>query len=101
MTFHAITPTCLLLFKRQLHSVIRPKLEVIKIFGSEDGVADEQSIMHNRTKLPPTAKFVRIEGANHAQFGYYGFQLGDNSATISKEKQQAETANQIVEFVKQ
>jgi hypothetical protein len=27
---------------------------------------------------------VPIEGGNHAQFGWYGFQDGDNAATISR-----------------
>ena len=49
-------------------------------------MADEKSIMCNRSKLPETTKMVKIEGANHAQFGYYGFQLSDNSAKISMEE---------------
>ena len=73
----------------------------MKIYGSKDGVADEKSIIDNKPKLPATVKFVKIDGANHAQFGYYGFQLGDNTATISREQQQAETLKNIIEFVKQ
>lgn len=74
-------------------------ISVLKIYGSNDGVADEKSILENRSKLPESTKFVRIEGANHSQFGYYGFQLGDNSANISREQQQAETLNTIMEFI--
>jgi len=44
---------------------------------------------------------VKLEGANHNQFGYYGFQLGDNAATISRKKQQAETLKEIIEFIRQ
>jgi hypothetical protein len=29
---------------------------------------------------------VSIEGGNHAQFGWYGPQEGDNPATISREE---------------
>ncbi|MBF4473648.1 alpha/beta hydrolase [Flavobacterium sp. HJJ] len=75
------------------------KIPVLKIYGSKDGVADEKSIWDNRSKLPKTAKFQRIEGGNHSQFGYYGFQLGDNKATISREKQQAETLKIIMDFI--
>lgn len=57
--------------------------------------------MDNKPKLPATVKLVKTDGANHAQFGYYGFQLGDNRATISREQQQAETLKHIMEFVKQ
>ena len=74
-------------------------IPVLKIYGSKDGVADEKSILDNRSKLPESAKFFRIEGANHAQFGYYGSQLGDDNAEISREQQQAETLNSIMEFI--
>ena len=82
-------------------SLADSKIPVMKIYGSEDGVADEKSIMENKTKLPGTTKFIKIHGANHAQFGYYGYQLGDNSAKISREKQQAETLKNILEFIKE
>jgi hypothetical protein len=35
--------------------------------------------------------WVEIVGGNHAQFGWYGDQQGDNPATISREEQQAQT----------
>lgn len=75
------------------------KLPVLKIYGSRDGVADVADIEANKGNLPATAEFVRIEGANHAQFGYYGFQFGDNSATISRSEQQTETLKHILAFV--
>ncbi len=77
------------------------KIPILKIYGSKDGVADEKSIMENKTKLPETAKFVRINGANHSQFGYYGSQLGDGRAEISREQQQTETVRNIIEFINQ
>jgi len=77
------------------------KFPVLKIYGSKDGVAEEKSILANKSKLPETTKFVQIKGANHSQFGYYGFQLGDKRADISREQQQAETLQHIIEFVKQ
>ena len=76
-------------------------IPILKIYGSDDGVADEKTIFQNKSKLPATTKFVKIEGANHAQFGYYGFQFGDNSARISREKQQNETLKCILDFVNQ
>jgi pimeloyl-ACP methyl ester carboxylesterase len=75
------------------------KIPVLKIFGSNDGVADEKSILENKSKLPASVKFVRIAGANHSQFGYYGSQLGDNKAEISREQQQVETLNSIMAFI--
>ncbi|RZK56576.1 MAG: hypothetical protein EOO87_05140 [Pedobacter sp.] len=75
------------------------KIPILKIYGSKDGVADEKSILENKSKLPVDARLVKIEGANHAQFGYYGFQLGDNSATISRTEQQELTLKHILNFV--
>lgn len=80
-------------------SLAGSKLPVMKIYGSRDGVADERSILDNRSKLPATTKFVRIAGANHSQFGCYGFQFGDNSATITRDRQQEETLKSILEFI--
>ncbi len=74
-------------------------ISILKIYGSKDGIADEKSILANKSKLPATTKFIRIDGANHSQFGYYGFQLGDNKANISREQQQAETLQHILEFI--
>lgn len=71
----------------------------MKIYGSNDGIADEKTIFKNKSKLPADTKFIKIEGANHGQFGYYGFQLGDDSATISREKQQEETLRHILNFI--
>jgi hypothetical protein len=80
-------------------SLAESKIPIMKIYGSKDGVADEKTIFKNKAKLPPNTKFIKIEGANHAQFGYYGFQLGDDSATISREKQQEETLRHILNFI--
>ncbi len=44
-----------------------------------------EDINKNKSKLPLTTKYVLIEGANHSKFGYYGFQLGDNKASIARE----------------
>jgi pimeloyl-ACP methyl ester carboxylesterase len=66
-------------------------IPVTKLYGTRDCVADSATIFDNAHLLPPSARFVRIEGANHRQFGWYGTQLGDCSATISREDQQART----------
>jgi len=80
-------------------SYVDSKVPILKIYGSNDGVATENSIFENKSKLPGTTKFVRIQGANHSQFGYYGFQLGDHKAGITREQQQAETLENILEFI--
>lgn len=80
-------------------SLAQSEIPILKIYGSNDGVADEKAVFENKSKLPKSAKFIRIEGANHAQFGYYGFQLGDDRADISREEQQKQTLAEILKFI--
>jgi len=65
-------------------------LAVTSIFGTRDGLATAGKIDASRPLLPSDTVWVAIEGGNHAQFGWYGPQSGDNEATISREEQQAE-----------
>ena len=61
------------------------------IYGSLDGLATVYQVEAARTLFPADASFIEIEGGNHAQFGWYGEQAGDNPATISREDQQQQT----------
>jgi hypothetical protein len=72
---------------------------ILKVYGSNDGLANSEKIMANKSKLPPTAQYRRIEGGNHSQFGYYGFQLGDDKADISREEQQELILAHILKFI--
>ena len=74
-------------------------IPILKIYGTQDGVADEQTMLENKPMLPADTEFKRIEGGNHSQFGYYGSQLGDNSAQISREQQQKETLESMLDFI--
>lgn len=65
-------------------------LQVVSIYGTRDGVATPTEIDESRPLLPPSTQWVAIEGGNHSQFGWYGFQSGDQAATISREEQQAQ-----------
>ncbi len=80
-------------------SLASSTIPVLKISGSKDGVADERSISENKPKFPSTTVYDDIPGANHSQFGYYGFQLGDNRSDISRERQQSETLQCILAFI--
>src|SRR5512139_979478 len=61
---------------------------VTSIYGTLDGLATEDKIATSRPLLPGNTRWVAIEGGNHAQFGWYGPQSGDGTATISREEQQ-------------
>ena len=68
----------------------QPDLQVASIYGTLDGLATPAKIEASKALLPPNTTYVPIEGGNHAQFGYYGPQDGDNEATITREEQQTQ-----------
>ena len=72
-------------------------IEVVSIYGSEDGVSDLEKIKD--AILPKDSTIFEIEGGNHAQFGDYGFQKGDNEASISSEEQIEETVKVTVNML--
>jgi len=68
-------------------------IEVLSIYGTNDGLTSLDEINASKSRLPPASVFVEIEGGNHGQFGYYGKQEGDREATISRELQQSIVLN--------
>jgi len=49
--------------------------------------------------LPENTNYTQIQGANHAGFGSYGAQKGDNPATISNQSQQRQIAQQLIQWL--
>jgi len=66
----------------------RQDMVVTSIYGTRDGLATLEKVDASRALLPATTVWVSIEGGNHAQFGWYGPQGGDNEATITRSEQQ-------------
>ena len=63
------------------------RLAVLELHGSEDGVLNRDKLEQGRQYLPASALSEELAGGNHAQFGDYGPQRGDGTATISREEQ--------------
>jgi hypothetical protein len=82
-------------------SIAATGLPVLSIAGTSDLVVNREKLVGSRALLPPDARFVRIEGGNHAQFGDYGPQKGDGIATISRDEQQRLTAETILKLVQE
>jgi pimeloyl-ACP methyl ester carboxylesterase len=61
---------------------------VTKVVGTRDGIAKPEAVEANRGKLPGATQWVWVEGGNHSQFGWYGFQPGDRRARIPADVQQ-------------
>jgi Alpha/beta hydrolase family len=74
---------------------------VTKIVGTRDGLATREEVEANRAKLPAATHWVWVEGGNHSQFGWYGFQPGDRRATIDGTTQRAMMVESVIEVLKQ
>ena len=86
-------------------------LDVLSVYGSEDGVLNMSKYDEYRQNLPEgepgdgdgTAggtKELLIEGGNHAGFGDYGAQEGDGEAAVKGEKQREVTAEAFMEILR-
>ncbi len=71
-------------------------ITVTSIYGTLDGLATPEKVLAAKPQLPSDTVWVPIEGGNHAQFGWYGPQEGDNPATLSREEQQAQIVSATI-----
>ena len=72
---------------------------VLSIFGTTDNIPNTENFDDKRHLLPEDALFVAIEGASHAQFGDYGPQKGDVTASISLAEQHERVAEIMLDFI--
>lgn len=75
-------------------------LPILSIYGELDGLATPEKIDQSQKLLPINTQWVKIEGGNHSQFGWYGFQQGDKEAEISRERQQEIIIRETVDFIR-
>lgn len=78
----------------------RRDISVATIHGVLDGLVSSTQIDESMKMLPIDTVRVEIEGGNHAQFGWYGPQPGDNKAIISRESQQARVVESTLQLLK-
>lgn len=74
-------------------------LQVLSIYGSEDGVLNREKYEENKVHLPEGFEEVVIDGGCHAYFGTYGAQDGDGIPDITNEEQIEMTVEMIVDMV--
>ncbi|NYZ61274.1 alpha/beta fold hydrolase [Luteimonas deserti] len=65
---------------------------VVQVLGDLDPIASLGRADRNRPRLPGHARRLVLTGANHSQFGDYGFQPGDRFARMPRDAQRAATA---------
>jgi len=75
-------------------------LKGLTTYGSNDLVLDTDNFNATLPLLPPGTIIHIIQGGNHAQFGNYGPQPGDGTATISSAGQQQQAANLTVRLLR-
>lgn len=73
-------------------------IKALTIYGTKN-VDVNAGIDLARSRLPDSAQVITIEGGNHAQFGSYGPQAGDQAADISAEEQWAQAVAATVQFL--
>ena len=75
-------------------------VKVLMVFGTLDGLVTQSKLDAARMLLPFDTSWVPIPGGDHAQFGDYGPQPGDNPATVSAFDQQMAAVKATVKFLK-
>jgi dienelactone hydrolase len=68
-------------------------LKGLSTYGSNDQILDRDNFNNTVSLLPHGTIMQVITGGNHAQFGNYGVQQGDGTATISAADQQRQAAD--------
>jgi dienelactone hydrolase len=86
-------------YPAESNSLAGVDIKVISLFGTLDGVSTVDKIEKTIPFLPAETEYIPIEGGNHAQFGFYGFQEGDLDATISRDVQQDQIVDATIAFL--
>ena len=76
-------------------------LPVLTLSATRDGLSTPAAIAASAHLLPSDAQLVRLPGADHAQFGDYGVQPGDNPATASDAQAKREITSAVLAFLAQ
>jgi hypothetical protein len=75
-------------------------IPVLSIYATNDGLISMKEWETYRPRFPTNTQWISIVGGNHAGFGWYGKQEGDNPATISLEEQTDKIVQSIDQFMK-
>ncbi|MGM0435784.1 MAG: alpha/beta hydrolase [Bacillota bacterium] len=77
-------------------------IPVLSLIASNDGIMNRDAYQDGVTRLNQDRfNEVSIPGGNHAYFGSYGEQSGDNEATITRTMQLEFTATLVQNFIRQ
>ncbi|MEO8354703.1 MAG: alpha/beta hydrolase [Chloroflexota bacterium] len=74
------------------------EMKILSVYGTQD-MGGMDAFDASRANLPTHTEFVVIDGGNHAQFGDYGLQPGDNEAAITRADQQSQIVDATVRLL--
>jgi hypothetical protein len=74
-------------------------ITVCIVYGTRDGLTKQADIENSLDLLPEETIIKEIEGGNHAQFGSYGSQNGDNEATIPEHEQHKQVIESTIKLL--
>jgi hypothetical protein len=77
----------------------RTDLAILSVSGTNDGLSTPALIQSNKPLLPTSTTYVVIDGGDHAQFGSYGPQSGDNPASIPASQQWQKTVQATADLL--
>lgn len=89
----------ILLASYSTENLTKTELSVLSVYGTNDKVMNRKKYQECKSNLPVGFTEYLLEGGNHAQFGMYGKQEGDGTATMSNVRQINLTATKIGDFI--
>lgn len=72
---------------------------ILTIYAEHDGLTTLDDIKETKHLLSDNAFYYKIKGGNHAQFGIYGAQKGDNKAQINVFVQQDQVIREMNSWI--
>ncbi|PDY35957.1 alpha/beta hydrolase [Bacillus wiedmannii] len=74
-------------------------IPMLSIYGEVDALATVEKIENSKKLMSKNTTMHMIKGGNHANFGMYGEQKGDNASLITSKVQQDETVKVIEQWL--
>ncbi len=74
-------------------------IPMLSIYGEVDALATVEKIENNKKLMSKNTTMHMIKGGNHAHFGMYGEQKGDNASLITAKAQRDETVKVMEEWL--
>ena len=77
----------------------KKSIPMLSIYGEVDALATVEKIENNKKFMSKNTTMHMIKGGNHAHFGMYGEQKGDNASLITSKAQRDETVKVMEEWL--